>query len=280
MRFISMVFCGIASILALSACAEKETTAPGCGEFIVIPSINAYKSPVMAPDGKGSFSAGDTVTLIMKSRYLNKPTSQDYVCAKRYLWKEIGYPQYADEFYIHGCYPAVDTDISSVLLWNIVEHADNPDFLISRPVMVKTDSSEPIIMEMSHALHSLRINIICPDNTISAEAISKAEVTLSGVSPTAIIDLVAADVHPSYDDTLSVHATGKSADFIIPYQSAYFLKISAKIDGKTYILKPSEYVLEDMSYPTQLRDGYRTSMTMKISTVRPLNAEVTTEPWH
>ncbi len=221
------------AVMALGACSEDNVeNITNESEFRIESSIAATRAPQLDANGAGKFVDGDKNSVFFHTSANKVLYSMTYTYGEKYFWESFNLPEATKSCNISACYPVVTTDTPASFAWDIQEHSSEPDFMIAAVKDANTQSSDPVMMTFSHALHKMVVTLKAESAYVTDEMLSKAEVTCKNLLPVANVNLLSGEVANASGNPISLAQNGKQATFIIPAQNVGKMEIVIKLGDR------------------------------------------------
>lgn len=226
------------SVMVLGACSE-DVVENKPAEFRIISSVHATRAPQLDANGAGKFNDDDQNSVFIHTSDNNLLKNFTYVYGKNYFWEDFRLPQEVKQCEVSACYPVVTTDTPENFAWDIEKQSNMPDFLMAAPVSADTQSSSPVVLTFSHALHQLRVILKPETESITEEMLSKAEISCRNLYPVANLNLLQGKPVSASGDRTSLSRTGKEVSFIIPEQPVENMEIVIRLKDREKVFQLS-----------------------------------------
>lgn len=227
------------TVLVLGACSEENVeNKPAASEFRIVSSVRAVRAPQLNENGAGNFVDGDQNSVFFHTSNNKSLHKLTYEYGEKYFWNDFNLPQEVESCQISACYPVVTTATPENFAWDIQQQNNTRDFLLSAPADANTQSSKPVTLTFSHALHQLVVTLKSEADGITDDMLSKAEITCRNLHPVANLNLLKGKPINASGELISLTETGKKVSFIVPAQHVGSMEIAIKLGNreKTYPL--------------------------------------------
>ena len=253
------------SAIVLAACSNEEMPGASKSELNVISSIAPMKrAPQLDESGAGSFKTGDKNTLFFQSAEGSHLLTFDYTYGEKYYWMDLELPKETETCKISACYPAVTTGTPATFAWDVIKEKSNSDFLFATPILAQTNSSSPVRLTFSHAMHKLAVELIADGTSVSAEELAVAELSCNNFKPTANLNLLEGKAVSASGSLAKLDAKGAKSSFIIPAQPTGTMEIAVKLGDRTATYKLSSCQVKGQPL-TELLSGQSFTLKIRVS---------------
>ncbi len=236
-----------AAVSAVSSCKKDEMTAIDIRTEIQGEGIT--KSPVLDDQGKGSFSNGDTFTLLVSNGNGEISPFEYTVGSTGLYWKDIETAEGNGLYDFSACCPPAQTE-KGIFTFDLNDTPDR-DLLIARTSAVQSGTGSPVTLTFRHAMHRLKVTYT---SDMDIDGISTV---CNGIS-TCEVNLPAGTLTAG-TATSDFEKTGKEAAFLLVPQKASGVTLTATVEGKeyTFVLSELKQDLENLEGGMQLTVAFR-----------------------
>lgn len=226
------------------SCNKSDKT-PGTpvpeGKINIATSIEGLsKSPVLDDNGKGSFSNGDTFTLLVTNSEGESSAFSYTVGTTDLYWKDITIPAGNGQYGFSACYPSVETG-NGTFTFDLTAASDK-DLLIAGVQGIEAETENPVNLTFRHAMHRLVVTFSSDselkDVTTVCSAISSCQVNL----PEGTIE--AGSAKSEFTES------GTEATFLLVPQNTSEVTLDVTIDGNT-----SSFQLNELKPDLEMLEG-------------------------
>lgn len=264
MKQLQVLFVCLAA-LVLTACSNEEVPGTSKSELNIISTINPVKrSPQLDENGAGHFNNGDKNTLFFQSNENQHLLTFSYTYGEKYYWMDLELPKDTKDCKISACYPAVTTATPATFAWDVVKEKSNSDLLVAAPATAKTDSSNPVRLTFTHALHKLAVELIADGTSITQDQLAQAELSCSNFMPVANVNLLEGKAVSASGSLAKLDATGAKSNFIVPAQAVGTMEINLKLGDRTASYKLSSCQVRNQPL-AELLSGQSFTLKIRIS---------------
>lgn len=264
MKNLQVLFVCMAA-LVLSACSNEEVSGTSKSELNIISTINPLKrAPQLDESGAGSFKSGDKNTLFFQSAENQHLLTFSYTYGEKYYWMDLQLPQDTKNCKISACYPEVTASSPASFAWDVVKEKSNSDLLLAAPASAKTDSSTPVRLTFTHAMHKLVVELVADGTSISQEDLAQAELSCNNFMPVANVNLLEGKAVSASGSLAKLDAVGAKSSFIIPAQAVGSIEINVKLGDRTASYKLSNCQVKKQPL-TELLSGQSFKLKIQVS---------------
>lgn len=168
-----IAICGAAALTALfaAACSSKSNEPTPAGERVITfkTDIGAFtRAPQLDADGSGSFTPGDSFTLLAGSGSASR--TLEYTLGTTTLrWSDLDFAAEGATVDFAACYPTRTLD-GGRFDFTVRQDASG-DLLMASARGVKVGSELPVALHFRHAMHRLVVKYTVEDASVDASAI-------------------------------------------------------------------------------------------------------------
>lgn len=168
-----IAICGAAALTALfaAACSSKSNEPTPAGERVITfkTDIGAFtRAPQLDADGSGSFTPGDSFTLLTGSGSASR--TLEYTLGTTTLrWSDLDFAAEGATVDFAACYPTRTLD-GGRFDFTVRQDASG-DLLMASARGVKVGSELPVALHFRHAMHRLVVKYTVEDASVDASAI-------------------------------------------------------------------------------------------------------------
>ena len=225
------LLCVCLSVLMFAACSNEDMPETR-SEFKVVSSILPLtRAPQLDQNGAGHFVNGDKNTVFFQSQEQQNLLKFTYTYGDKYYWQDLGLPANEKSVKVSACYPAVDVLEPAAYEWNVLSQADS-DLLVAAPVAANTESSEPVSLSFTHALHKLVVELQADGTTMQSGDLKDAEISVNNFMPVAVVNFLSGKATSAKGELSKMAKKGTSAAFIVPAQAVGTMQIIVKLGNR------------------------------------------------
>lgn len=216
----------LVSTLICGACSKNDNPAtpqqPDKNAITFTTRIEALtRAPQLDQDGSGSFTPGDTFTLLAADKEAHSRTIDYSVGATVLYWNDLSFAQQGSTVDFAACYPTQKLD-GTRFGFTLRQEAAG-DLLLARTQGVEAGSQKPVALAFRHAMHRLVVKYSVTDSSVSASDIE----TSCTARNSCTVDLASGGIEPG-ESTDSFTARGETASLLLVPQAAKLVTLEIR----------------------------------------------------
>ena len=202
-------------MLLLVACGNGEDALYEQPRFSIRSDIQGVtRIPVLDGDGRGYFIEGDVNTVFFQDRNGKLLKEISYTYGNTYYWSDFQLENATDGLLVSACYPPVKADRPTDFSWDVTSsNLAIADFLAASPVEVIQGVTTDVVLKFNHLMHKIVVKLKADGTTVTEEDLSKAKISIYNFRPTAVIDLLSAEVKGASGTMARLESTGVESAF-------------------------------------------------------------------
>lgn len=111
-----------------------------------------------------------------------------------------------------------------------------------------------VVLKFNHLMHKVVVKLRADGTTVTEEDLSKAKISIYNFQPTAVIDLLSAEVKGASGTMARLESTGIESAFILPPQTVGTIEVKVELEDRSQTFRLSECKVNS-SFLTQLQSG-------------------------
>lgn len=221
--------------------------------------------PVLDGDGRGYFIEGDVNTVFFQDRNGKLLKEISYTYGNTYYWSDFQLENATDGLLVSACYPPVKADRPTDFSWDVTSsNLAIADFLAASPVEVIQGVTTDVVLKFNHLMHKIVVKLKADGTTVTEEDLSKAKISIYNFRPTAVIDLLSAEVKGASGTMARLESTGVESAFILPPQTVGTIEVKVELEDRSQTFRLSECKVNS-SFLTQLQSGKFFTLVISVS---------------
>lgn len=253
-------------MLLLVACGNGEEVLYEQPRFSIRSDIQGVtRTPVLDGDGRGYFIEGDVNTVFFQDRNGKLLKEISYTYGNTYYWSDFQLENATDGLLVSACYPPVKADRPTDFSWDVTSsNLAIADFLAASPVEVIQGVTTDVVLKFNHLMHKIVVKLKADGTTVTEEDLSKAKISIYNFRPTAVIDLLSAEVKGASGTMARLESTGVESAFILPPQTVGTIEVKVELEDRSQTFRLSECKVNS-SFLTQLQSGKFFTLVISVS---------------
>lgn len=255
-------FVWLLAVVGSAACSQQESPAPG-SKINLSTRIEPLTRISMDQTGKGSFTTGDNLQLVISGSSAETRIETYTVGTTELFWKDLGFATSTRQVRFAGCYPALTGGSGTTRTFDLTA-SEEKDLLLAPAVSVERGTAEAVNLSFRHAMHRLRI-VYAATEDYTTNALRQVT-TRCTAKAACEVDLAAGTVSRTLSGTGTFEqASASEALFLLPPQNSSDVSVTVKLDGREITINLAEWLEEAGQAQPTLEGGKELQVTMRVS---------------